>query len=165
MILRDLTVGLFGLTAAILLPVVLQLSNTWYSYLPMEAAILMTGLMARPPVALAVGLNAPIILSMITGRPPLMPPVGVVMAMGGFALGATASLVRHYMNPRLLIASAIAIAVQRWSEAVASAMLAERLGLPDRLAALSTLIRDPFEAVLLLLVVPGLVYLAQRMTP
>jgi hypothetical protein len=153
---RDLTAGTLCAGLGTLLPLLFQYGGLWDTYLPMFLPILAAGLLTRPPVAIAAGLTCPLLLSMITGIPSMNPPHAATLAMAGFALAGSASIVLRYVHPNPFVASLVGIAAGRWSQAVTTAMLSERLGFSSRFSALGILIQEPMDALILLLLAPGL---------
>lgn len=91
---RDLTLGgLFG-ALAIVLPILFHAVGMGKVFLPMYLPILALGLLASWRTAALVGLLAPLISAVLTGMPPMAPPIAFIMMAELAALAMTASLAR-----------------------------------------------------------------------
>jgi len=80
--------GLFG-ALGITVPIVFHAVGMGKAFLPMYLPIFALGLLCSWPVALVVGLVTPILSAVLTGMPPLAPPIAVIMSI---ELGAGATV-------------------------------------------------------------------------
>jgi hypothetical protein len=92
---RDLAYGgLFG-AAAMALPFLFHVLHLGHVFLPMYIPIMALAFFVGPRVAGTVGVIVPLLSAVMTGMPPLFPPVAFVMAIElGMMAGALAML-RH----------------------------------------------------------------------
>lgn len=162
---RDVALGaLFG-ALAIVLPMAFHALGPGVGpiLLPMFLPILALGLLVSWRTALAVGVGVPFISSLLTGMPPLAPPIAPLMAFELGALGLAASLARA---ARLGVwpATVIAIVAARVAGTVALITIGRALGY-DRgvmdYAILSLAVAWP-GILLQLTVVPGAVFAIER---
>jgi len=94
---RDLALGgLFG-ALAIVLPIAFHALGPGVGpvLLPMYLPIAALGLLVSWEVALIVGVAAPLLSAVLTGMPPLAPPIALLMAFELAALGVGAGLSRR----------------------------------------------------------------------
>jgi len=68
-------------------------------FLPMFLPLLIMGFLVRPWVAIGIGFLMPLLSAILTGMPPLVPPIALVMSFEASAMAGTASLL--YTRRRL----------------------------------------------------------------
>ncbi|MCL6580098.1 MAG: ECF transporter S component [Firmicutes bacterium] len=161
---RDVVLGGLFLALALVLPTVFHLFGAGKVFLPMHIPIFLAGFMVTPWVAGVVGLVAPLLSSVLTGMPPLSPPVAQVMAAELAVYGlATAFLYRA--TRRVILSWILAAFAGRLAAGLAGAGVLPLLGLqgtpllyPLTTAVVAGLPGLALQAVL----VPGVVYLVQR---
>ncbi len=109
---RDLSLGglIGGLGIAI--PIFFHLVGLGTLFLPMHLPIVVGGMFLSPTVALVVGAITPLLSSMLTGMPPLV-PVGVLMSGELATLALAASVFRRKMNLPVIVAAIGAILAAR----------------------------------------------------
>jgi len=162
---RDLALGgLFG-ALGIVVPVLFHVLGPGVGpiFLPMYIPILALGALASWEVALVVGAATPLISSVLTGMPPLAPPVALLMAFELAALATATSLAR---SARLGLWPALVVGIisARVAGALALLTVGRALGYDKGVveyAVLSLLIAWP-GILLQLTVVPGAVYAIER---
>jgi hypothetical protein len=92
---RDMVLGgLFG-ALGIVVPMLFHAVGLGKVFLPMYLPILALGLMVSWEVALIVGCATPLLSAVLTGMPPLAPPIAALMATELACLAAVASLARR----------------------------------------------------------------------
>jgi len=160
---RDLTMG--GLLGAlsIIVPIVFHAVGMGRIFLPMYLPILALGLLASWEVALIVGCVAPLLSALLTGMPPLAPPIVVLMMLELGAMATAASLVRC-ARWGIWPAAMLGVLAARTAGALALVTVLPLIGihqnLPEYTAA--AFVASLPGIVLLLTVVPGAVYAIER---
>jgi len=153
---RETVLGALFVAAGLAVPVVFHAVGLGATFLPMLLPILCAGLLMRPLPAGLVGVLTPPISSLLTGMPPLAPPISPVMSVEGLTLAVVASLLYRRLGWNIFVSSAIAVASERVVMAALIAALAPLFGLPGRWAALWKIVHGLPGTALLILVVPVL---------
>ena len=151
---REIVLSSLFVASGLAVPVVFHAVGLGSTFLPMFLPILCAGLLMRPVPAGLVGVLTPPISSLLTGMPPLAPPIAPVMSVEGLTLGVTASLLYRRLGWNIIVASAIAVAAERVVMALLIAAMAPLFGLPGRWAALWKIVHGLPGVALLVLVVP-----------
>ncbi|MDI6893520.1 MAG: ECF transporter S component [Bacillota bacterium] len=84
MSLRNLTRGALFVALGILLPIAFHAVGLGKVFLPMHIPVLLAGFFCSPSVGLLAGMITPLLSAVLTGMPPLAPPVAQAMV---FELG------------------------------------------------------------------------------
>jgi len=110
---RELALG--GLFAAlgIALPLAFHAAQLGKVFLPMHFPVLALGLLVRPSIAGTVGAIVPLVSCLLTGMPPLAPPIAVMMSFELGALGTTASLLSYHLHWSPWLSAPVAIVAAR----------------------------------------------------
>lgn len=107
---RNLTRGALFVALGILLPIAFHAVGMGKVFLPMHIPVLLGGFFCGPVVAMLVGMITPLLSAVLTGMPPLMPPVaqGMVFELGVYGLltGVLYERLRLGVYPSLLVAMA-----------------------------------------------------------
>ncbi|MBS3818862.1 ECF transporter S component [bacterium] len=162
---RDLLLGGLFLALALVVPVLFHAVGLGSAFLPMFFPILITGFLVAWPVAVVVGFIAPLFSALLTGMPPLFPPVAfIMMAEGLFLAGIPALLYQRY-RWNLLVTLVITLLVDRLVLLGGVLMASRWLHLPEGVLGLASLIRGlPGIALILVLIPPLVKKLQQRMS-
>jgi len=158
---RDLARGGLLGALAIALPVVFHALGPGVGpiFLPMYLPLLALGLLSSWQVALTVACLAPLLSAVLTGMPPLSPPVAPLMVCELAALATTASRGRQY-GLRVWPATVLAVVAARVAGIVALLTIGSALGYHRTVfeySLLSLVIAWP-GLMLQLIVVPGAVH-------
>jgi hypothetical protein len=149
--------GVFG-AAALLLPVVFHVLQLGAVFMPMYLPLVALAFLVRPGVAASAALLVPLLSAVVTGMPPLYPPVAAIMALElafmGFCIAVAsrrwpAARPWLVLLPVLLVGRALNLALTWWA--------ARLLGLPAGLVAGAWLLSGWPGLILILVVVPPLV--------
>ncbi len=110
---KNLTYGALFIVLGLLMPMVFHAFNMGGQiFLPMHIPVLLAGLILDPLYALAVGIITPILSSILTSMPPLMPMLPImVFELGTYAL--TASLLKKRAKQNDIIALIAAMVLGR----------------------------------------------------
>lgn len=88
--------GAFFLALAVLFPQLFHLAGIGGTVLlPMHIPVLLAGLLVCPAIGLYVGVIAPIVSHLLTGMPPITPPILPLMVIELGAYGLTAGLMHR----------------------------------------------------------------------
>jgi hypothetical protein len=139
------------------LPVVFHAVGLGNKFLPMFLPLLVNGFLSPPGWAVFTGAATPLVSALLTGMPPLYPPVAAVMSAEGAVLGAVASLVYRATGRRAWPALIAAILCGRLASAGLSWTVATLFDLPARLSVAASMSQGLPGIVLQLAVVPPVV--------
>lgn len=150
---RDLSLaGLFG-ALGVALPMLFHVVGLGKVFLPMHLPVLTCGLLVTPPVGFAVGFVTPLISSIATGMPPLI-PMALLMTLELGAIGAGAGVARRILNLPSVAAVVFAMILGRVVGGLETISIAPLLGLkPDIGAYLAASIVTSWPGLLLQLAV------------
>jgi len=70
--------GLF-LAAALALPILFHALGAGSTFMPMFYPLALAGFLTVPPLAMIVGISAPLVSALLTGMPPFYPPIAFIM--------------------------------------------------------------------------------------
>lgn len=98
--------------------------------LPMHLPVLLMGLLFGPAWGGAVGVLAPGVNTMLTGLPPVAPPIMQLMTIELAVYGIVAGWARHHLRWGQLQSLALAMVVGRIALYLAALLLGPSLGLP-----------------------------------
>ena len=119
---RQLTVSGFSIALGLILPMLFHLAGGMgVVFLPMHLPVLLAGFFLGPRFGLLVGIITPLLSSLLTGMPPLLPflPLMVVeLGVYGFLSGYGYRSLQLSILPALLLAMAggrIALAAWAWA--------------------------------------------------
>lgn len=136
------------------LPVVFHAVHLGSMFLPMFHPILAGAFVLSPAWAACTGVATPLLSSLVTGMPPLYPPVAVWMAMELGAMAWVASVLSRRTRLPVLAVLIVSLAVGRGVLVAAAYLTGRWLALPaDLLAGLSFLAGWP-GLILCLVIVP-----------
>jgi hypothetical protein len=142
---------------ALTLPVAFHAVGLGSKFLPMLLPLLLNGFLVPMPWAVLTGAVVPPVSGLVTGMPPLYPPVALLMSCEGAMLGGIAAAVYWLTRPRIWPALVAAIVAGRAVSFALTWWLAGRFGLPPVLASGGTFIQGLPGVALQLAVVPMVV--------
>lgn len=157
MTLREMVWGALFVALGLTIPVLFHTIGLGAAFLPMFLPILAAGLLLRSVPAGLVGLVTPPLSALLTGMPPLVPPIAFVMAVEGVILGTLSSFLYRRLQWNIFLATAAAVLVQRMVMTLLIMVLAPLFGLPGPLAALGLLAQGLPGVSLLIFAVPFLI--------
>jgi hypothetical protein len=136
------------------LPIVFHAVGLGSKFLPMLLPLLLNGFLSPLGWAVLTGGVTPLISALLTGMPPLYPPMAVVMSVEGMVLAGVARVVYVVGNRRVWPALGAAILCDRLTSAGLSWLMARLLGLPPALSVTASLLQGLPGVALQLAVVP-----------
>lgn len=105
----SLTRGAVFIALGVVLPMAFHLVGLGKTFLPMHIPVLLAGFLCTPGVAVAVGIITPLLSAVLTGMPPLSPPIALQMAVELPIYALIASFAYQKLNKGVLISLAAAM--------------------------------------------------------
>jgi hypothetical protein len=136
------------------LPIVFHAVGLGNKFLPMLLPILLNGFLSPLGWAVLTGGATPLISAVVTGMPPLYPPVAATMALEGMVLAGVARMMYGRSRKRLWLALVAAVVCGRLTSVALSWAAARLFGLPPGLSAGASLLQSLPGVALQLAVVP-----------
>ena len=139
---------------ALILPIAFHAVGLGSQFLPMLLPLLLNGFLVPLPWALLTGATVPIISSLMTGMPPMYPPIALEMSLEGAAIGGIAAAIYGFRPRRFWPALLTAIVVSRFLGLGAMWVLARAFSLPAGFVSAAMLIKGLPGVALQIVVVP-----------
>jgi hypothetical protein len=152
--LRHMVVAAVVIALGLALPPVFHLAGLGSKFLPMLLPLLLGGFLLPLRWALLAGAVTPWISALLTGMPPLYPPVAALMSVEGAVLGGAAAAVYRRGRGNLWAALAAAVVLGRASAAALSWLAASWFHLPPLLTGVAVILQGLPGTVLQLVLVP-----------
>jgi hypothetical protein len=160
---RDLAYsGLFG-AAALLLPVLFHVLHLGRVFMPMYLPLVALGYFARPGPAAMTALVVPLLSAVITGMPPLYPPIAFLMAVELAVMAALiAATIQLYpaVNEWVVLVPVLALGRVLYVGMVYA--MARIIDLPAGFVAGASFLAGWPGLILMLVVIPPLARLSRR---
>jgi len=154
---KDLLLGSLLLALALILPVVFHAVGLGSAFLPMFYPILIAGFLLALPVAAAVGFLAPLTSALLTGMPPLFPPVALIMMVEGLVFTALPYWLHQKQNIKIIPTLVVTVVAERTVLLAAVVLLAKWLELPEGVLGLASVFRGLPGIVVIFIIIPTLV--------
>lgn len=145
------------LILALVFPVLFHVVHLGSTFLPMFFPIALGGFFLSPVSAGSVGFLAPLISSLLTGMPPLYPPVAPLMALEGLILALSISWTYRTFKWNQYVSLALGIALQRVVMVVVILGIAPLFRLPGEIFSVAMLVTGIPGIILQLVAIPPLV--------
>jgi hypothetical protein len=155
--LRAMVISAAMAALALTLPVAFHAVGLGSKFLPMLLPLLLNGFLVPVSWAVFTGAIVPPVSALLTGMPPLYPPVALIMSCEGGILGGLAAAVYRVTRPRIWPGLVLAVVSARAASLALSWWVARALGLPPTLATLTSLVQSLPGVALQLAVVPMVV--------
>ena len=152
--LRHMVVSAAMTALALALPPVFHLVGLGGKFLPMLLPLLLNGFLTPVRWAFLAGAATPYISALVTGMPPLYPPVAALMSVEGAILGGSAAAIYRRGRGNLWAALVAAIVLGRGTAAVLSWLAAGWFHLPPILTGVAVIVQGVPGTVLQLALVP-----------
>jgi hypothetical protein len=160
--LREISRAAFCVALALVLPAVFHALQLGHVFLPMYLPLLLGAFLVRPATAGLAAFGAPLLSALLTGMPPLVPPVAVWMAVELGAMAFAASWLRRGLRWPPIAVLAIALVGGRLLYAALVYGTSLLLHLPAGLLTVASLL-SPWPGILLALAaLPPVVALVER---
>lgn len=159
---KNSTLGAMFMALGILLPIVFHAVGMGSIFLPMFWPVAMSAFYLPFAYAVAVGLLTPVLSTLLTGMPPISPPILYLMIFElGFLAGITNIAYRH-TRWGIFWSLLLGLSVSRTVLFLAVIPLASLLGLPPKLASIAIVVKGIPGVIIILLVIPLLVNRLKR---
>jgi len=152
--LRLMVVNGMIMALGLTLPVAFHAVGMGSKFLPMLLPLLLNGFLSPFGWAVLMGGATPWISSLLTGMPPLYPPVAAVMSLEGMVLAGVARALYVASRRRVWPALCAAIICGRLAGFALSWTLARQFGLPPVVSSVAALVQGLPGVALQLAVVP-----------
>jgi hypothetical protein len=152
--LRSMVMSAAMTALALLLPMAFHAAGLGSYFLPMLLPLLLNGFLSSLPWAMLAGAVAPWVSALLTGMPPIYPPVALIMSIEGIVLAGTASLLFRLLNRRIWPALLGAITADRVVAFLLTWAMAGRFGISPKIAAFGTFVGALPGVALQIAVVP-----------
>lgn len=139
---------------ALVLPVAFHAVGLGSKFLPMLLPLLLNGFLVPVPWAAGTGLAVPWISALITGMPPLYPPVAAVVSAEAAVMAAVAGLLWRHGRRNVWVSLIPAIVAGRLVSFFLTWTLAEAFGLPPAIASVATTLEGIPGVALQIAVIP-----------
>jgi len=150
------------LVLALVFPILFHAVSLGSTFLPMFFPVALCGLLISPVPAALVGFLAPWLSALLTGMPPLYPPLAPIMSVEGLVLGGGVSLLHTRLNWTLYPSLIAGIVFQRIILVIAVFAVAPLFHLPSTVFSAGMVISGIPGIILQLVVIPPL---ANRLEP
>jgi hypothetical protein len=152
--LRAMVISATMAALALTLPVAFHAVGLGSKFLPMLLPLLLNGFLVPVPWAVFTGAVVPPASGLLTGMPPLYPPVALIMSCEGAVLGGLAAAVYRVTRPRIWPGLVVAVVSARATSLALTWWVARTLGLPPTLSSVASFVQSLPGVVLQLAVVP-----------
>lgn len=159
---RDLILAGFLCALAIVMPVLFHAMGLGSTFLPMFIPIVIAGFLLPWPVAITVGVSAPMISTLLTGMPPLFPPLMVVMMVEGIFLTLIPACLYQKFQTNIYICLILTLLADRVLVFFLIGWMARLLKLPAKEWGFARIVQGLPGIVLILIVVPPMVLMVSE---
>lgn len=162
---RDIVFGGLFLALAVVVPYLFHMVGAGKAgsvFLPMLLPIAMCGFLTGARVAVVVGITAPLVSSLLTGMPPMYPPIALIMCGEGMILGGLTSVLYRKVKLNVWISLATATASDRLFVAFAMLVLSRWLSLPEQLFSWGAVLHGLPGVALQFAIIPATVKLLEK---
>lgn len=160
--LRSMVVSAVLAAMGIVVPIGFHMVGLGSKFLPMILVMMLNGFLLPWPWAMLTGALAPIASGLLTGMPPLYPPVFLSMSLELALLSALVAFLFRATAPRIWPAIIGGILFDRLLSLLLTYYLAGWFGLPSKLVSLLALAQGLPGVVLQLAVLPLLLKILQK---
>ena len=154
---QKITWSAIFIALGVLLPILFHTLGIGSVFLPMFWPVALCAYFLDTPYAVAVGAITPIISTLLTGMPPLSPPIVYIMIFELAFLAGITSLFYHKTSLGIFGPLLIGLIISRFVLFITVIPLASILGLPPRIASIVTVLKGMPGVAVILIIVPILV--------
>ena len=159
---RDIVIGAIFSGLGVVFPILFHLIGLGSVFLPMFLPVVTAGFLVSFPVAVSVGLITPLFSSVITGMPPIFPPVAPIMCIELSILAGCASLFYKKFNWNIWTSLIVAIVISRAVYLFIILLVVPLLKLPPGILTIAAGVSGIPGIVLQIIVVPPAVKLIEK---
>jgi hypothetical protein len=148
--------GLF-LAAALVLPVFFHLLGLGSAFMPMFYPLALAGFLVATPLAMVVGVSAPLLSALFTGMPPFYPPIAFIMMAEGLLFSGVPRPLRDLFRLPDWLTLLVVLLLDRVLLFALVQAMAGFMDLPPRLLGWAAAVRGLPGLVLMLAVLPWII--------
>ncbi len=145
------------LSAALVLPVFFHLLGLGSAFMPMFYPLALAGFLVVPPLAMIVGVAAPLLSALLTGMPPFYPPIAFIMMAEGLLFTALPRPLQRLLRLPDWLALLIVLVLDRVLLLALVQAMAGFMELPPRLLGWAAVVRGLPGLALMLAVLPWII--------
>lgn len=154
---RDILLGGFFMALALVIPILFHATGLGSAFFPMFYPVITAGFLLPFRVSVAVGLIAPLVSALLTGMPPLFPPIAFIMAVEGLILTGLPALLFRRLKWPVVLTTVVTMAADRLLALGLVWIVSSWLDLPGKVIGLADLAKGLPGVALILVIVPFLV--------
>jgi len=162
---RHLTTSAMFMALAVFIPILTHAFGLGAALLPMFWPIAASVFFLPTAWAVLVAVLSPLVSTLLTGMPPISPPILQVMVVELAVLAAVSSLVYRHTRIRVFLSVLAGLVASRVALFFIVALLAPILGLPANVFSIAWVSRGIPGIVIMLVLIPVLVYRLPRFSP
>ena len=154
---KNLVLAALFVALGLLVPILFHAVGLGSVFLPMFLPIACAAFLIRWKYAIAVGAITPIISSLMTGMPPLSPPIAPIMVLEGIALASVTAWGFQRWRMGVLIplaAGLVSLNIVLYGSVM---ILAPLIGLPPEMASFAVVIKGLPGVFMILIIVPFII--------
>jgi hypothetical protein len=159
---QQLTLSAMFMALSILFPMLFHAAGLGATFLPMFWPVAAAAFLLDSHLAISVGIFAPLLSSMLTGMPPVSPPILHVMVIELIILSGAVSLLYHRTRLGLMWILLIALSLSRMILFFIAMVLAPLFGLPGNFFSASLVSLGLPGVIAIILIVPIVVSRLKR---
>lgn len=145
------------LSAALVLPVFFHLLGLGSAFMPMFYPLALAGFLVATPLAIIVGLSAPLVSALITGMPPFYPPIAFIMMAEGLLFTALPRPLQKLLRLPDWLALLVLLLLDRVLLFMLVQAMAGFMDLPPRLLGWAAVVRGLPGVALMLAALPWII--------
>ncbi len=154
---RHITLSAMFMALAVLFPMLLHGVGAGSILLPMFWPVLAAAFFVSLPYAMAIGLLSPMVSSLLTGMPPISPPILHILIVELIVLAAATQVIYRETSWGIFWPSLIGLLLSRIVLFFMVTLVAPLLGLPAQLFSMAMVLKGLPGVVAMLIVVPLIV--------
>ena len=152
-----LTLSAMFVALGILVPIVFHAVGLGSIFLPMFWPLAVAAFFLPPSHAFAVGFITPIVSSLLTGMPPVSPPILYLMMIELALMTWCMSFFYTRLKLGVLFSVILGVILERFALYLMAVPFASLIGLPPKIASTAWVLKGLPGAILIILLVPFLV--------
>ncbi len=153
----EILIGGLFVALALALPAAFHLVGLGSAFLPMFFPIILSGYLLSVRISLGVALISPPLSALLTGMPPLYPPIAFIMMAEGVALVAGPYLFYQKLKFNLRLSLGLTVLGERLILLLSILIISKWLRLPGVILGFSSLIKGLPGLSLIFITIPPLV--------
>ncbi|MBN2344927.1 MAG: hypothetical protein JXO51_00955 [Candidatus Aminicenantes bacterium] len=150
------------LAAALALPIFFHALGLGGAFMPMFFPLALAGFLVSPPLAMITGAAAPLLSALLTGMPPLYPPVAFIMTAEGLLFTGLPQPLRRRFHFPVWMALLVILLLDRFLLFVMVRGLAGLMELPPSLLGWAAVVHGLPGLALMLAVLPPFIPVLQQ---